>query len=299
MGVIKLSDTHYSKLLNALHALFPTITLSNWKITALAGLGGGTFRIQYAEIDWVARYYGIEKTALFVRARKEYAILKQLSGSDLSPKIATRYGEWFFLHWLQGKHLSHQQLVGSYFQPFAQKIAQLHQQKPFGYPLDLWHELSIYWYGIDRKRLSPKWLALQRDFLQQPRHNLIKYAPAHMDLHPANILLSDSGIKFIDWEYAADIDIADSLMTLFASNQLTPEQQRQFLHYYCSYHSHHLQPKKGIPYSVEQLRKKILSREPFIFYMMLMWYEVRWQQTKDELFLIMSEPLRRYFSLMC
>ncbi|MEX5898953.1 kinase, partial [Proteus vulgaris] len=34
-----------------------------------------------------------------------------------------------------------------------------------------------------------------------------------------------------------------------------------------------------------------------IFYMMLMWYEVRWQQTKDGSFLMMSEPLRRYFSL--
>ena len=298
MDVIRLSNTHYSQLLNVLCSLFPTTTLSDWKITALTGLGGGTFRIQYAEIDWIARYYGIEKTALFVRARKEYAILKQLSGSGFSPQIVTRYGEWFFLHHLHGEHLSHQQLFSTYLQPLAQNIAALHQKKPFGYPLDLWHELSVYWYGIDKKRLSPKWLALQRDFLRQPRLNLIKYAPAHMDLHPANILLSDSGIKFIDWEYAADIDVADSLMTFFASNQLNIEQQTQFLHYYCSYHPCHLQSKEGMIYSVEQLRKQIISREPFIFYMMLMWYEVRWQQTKDESFLIMSEPLRRYFSLM-
>ncbi|MEQ4923710.1 phosphotransferase [Proteus hauseri] len=298
MGAIRLSDSHYAKLLNVLQALFPTTTLSDWTITALAGLGGGSFRVQYAEIDWVARYYGIEKTALFVRARKEYAILKQLSGSDLSPNVATRCGEWFFLHWQEGKHLSHKQLFSVYLQPLAQKIATLHQLKPFGYPLDLCHELSVYWYGIDKNRLSPKWLRLQRDFLHQPHHNLIKYAPAHMDLHPTNILLSDSGIKFIDWEYAADIDIADSLMTFFAANQLDVEQQTQFLHYYCSYHSHGFQAKEGIFYSVEQLRKRIISREPFIFYMMLMWYEVRWQQTKDESFLIMSESLRRYFSLM-
>lgn len=70
-----------------------------------------------------------------------------------------------------------------------------------------------------------------------------------------------------------------------------------FLDYYCSYHCHYAQLKETNVSSVKELRERILSREPFIFYMMLMWYEVRWQQTKDGSFLIMSEPLRRYFSL--
>lgn len=297
MVAIRLSDQHYQSLLSVLRKLFPTLSLKQWKISALAGLGGGTFRLQYAKIDWVARYYGAEKTALFVRARKEYAILKQLSGFDIAPQIATQYGEWFFLHWQEGQHLTHHQLFGAHFAQLAQKMAFLHQQKPFGYPLNLQHELFVYWYGIDKKRLSPKWLRLQHHFLSQPRRNLIKYAPAHMDLHPENILLSHSGIKFIDWEYAADIDTADSLMTFFATNQLENAQQTEFLHYYCSYNHHGYQQDEMSSYSIEQLKKRILSREPFIFYMMLMWYEVRWQQTKDELFLIMSESLRRYFNL--
>ncbi|MCT8220590.1 phosphotransferase [Proteus mirabilis] len=212
-----------------------------------------------------------------------------------------------FFQWLEGEHLTHQQLFGSHLKLLAHQIAKLHQQKPFGFPLDLWHELSVYWYHIDRKRLSPKWLRLHHDFLRQPRRTLIKYAPAHMDLHPENILLSDSGIKFIDWEYAADIDTADSLMTFFAANQLNSAQQTAFLHEYCAYHHYtelnndqqnRQHPQQQSFYSVNVLKQRILSREPFILYMMLMWYEVRWQQTKDNAFLAMSEPLRRYFSLM-
>ena len=297
MDATRLSDRYDSSLLNALQTLFPATALSKWRITALTGLGGGSFRVQYADIDWIARYYGNERKELYVHGRKEYAILKQLAGLDLSPEVATRYGEWFFLHWLSGEHLTHQSLFSVYLKPLAEKIATLHQQTPFGFPLNLNHELSLYWQQIDRKRLSAKWLRLQQHFLRQPQRDLIKYAPAHMDLHVENILLSDSGIKFIDWEYAADIDTADSLMTFFATNQLDEMQQTAFLDYYCSYHSHYIEQKEVYFYSVRELRKRILSREPFIFYMMLMWYEVRWQQTKNGSFLIMSEPLRRYFSL--
>lgn len=297
MDAIRLSDRYDLSLLNALQRLFPATALSQWRITALTGLGGGSFRVQYADIDLIARYYGDERKGLYVHGKKEYAILKQLSDSDLSPKVATCYGEWFFLHWLPGEHLSHQSLFSTYLKPLAEKVATLHQQTPLGFPLDLNHELSLYWQRVDRKRLSAKWLRLQQYFLRQPRCNLIKYAPAHMDLHVENILLSDSGIKFIDWEYAADIDTADSLMTFFATNQLNETQQMAFLDYYCSYHCHYTEQKEADSYSVRELRARILSRESFIFYMMLMWYEVRWQQTKDGSFLMMSEPLRRYFSL--
>ncbi|WP_286145867.1 hypothetical protein [Shigella sp. FC1967] len=91
-----MNDPHYSSLLNALQALFPATALSQWKITALEGSGGGVFRVQCERIDWVARYYGDEKKLLYVHGKKEYTILKQLSGSHLSPKVATRYKAWFF-----------------------------------------------------------------------------------------------------------------------------------------------------------------------------------------------------------
>lgn len=298
MVAITLSNAHYKSLLNTLQKQFPAKVLSEWKITALSGLGGGSFHIQQDEINWIARHYNAEKKTLFVNAQKEHSILKQLKSSGLSPHIVMSDGEWFFLHWEQGQHPTHQQLFDSYMQPLAEKVAMLHQRTPFGFPLNLCHELSFYWYHIDKRRLSPRWLRLHQHFLRQPRRNLIKYAPAHMDLHPENILLSEQGIKFIDWEYAADIDIADSLMSFFAINQLDDMQQSRFLHYYCSYHYHHNRQEEIIFSSVEKIKSHILSRKPFIFYMMLMWYEVRWQQTKNESFLVMSEPLRDYFSLI-
>lgn len=69
------------------------ITVAN---NRLSGIRGGTFRLQTNGIDWVARYYGTEKTALFVRAKKESSILKQLLNTQLAPNIIKRHGAWFF-----------------------------------------------------------------------------------------------------------------------------------------------------------------------------------------------------------
>lgn len=297
MAAITLNNLPHS-LLNALQALFPATALSAWTITPLAGLGGGSYRLQYDEIDWVARHYHADKAALFVTVKKEYTVLTQLKNTELTSKIAHQYGRWLFLYWQQGVHLTHQQLFSTYLAPLAEKMATLHQQPPFGYPLDLKRQLRVHWYHIDRKRLTPKWLRLQQRFLRQPANKVIKYAPAHMDLHPDNILLSPSGIKFIDWEYAADSDIADSLMAFFAINQLDNQQQTDFLRYYCLYHYHQKSSESRLYYSIEQLKQRILSRKPFILYMMLMWYEVRWHQTKDNTYLHLSQPLRDYFGLI-
>ncbi len=96
-GAIRLSKSYQQQLLSLLREWFPAIPLiSQWQITALAGLGGGTFRLQTNGIDWVARYYGTEKRHFLSGAKKESSILKQLLNTQLAPNIIKRHGAWFF-----------------------------------------------------------------------------------------------------------------------------------------------------------------------------------------------------------
>lgn len=94
-GAIRLSKSYQQQLLSLLREWFPAIPLSQWQITALAGLGGGTFRLQSNGIDWVARYYGTEKRH-FLSGLKRVFDLKQLLNTQLAPNIIKRHGAWFF-----------------------------------------------------------------------------------------------------------------------------------------------------------------------------------------------------------
>ena len=117
---------------------------------------------------------------------------------------------------------------------------------------------------------------LTTTFFYANRCNLIKYAPAHMDLHVENILLSDSRIKFIDW------NMPPILIQRFVDDVLCNKStmnHSKICFRLLLFVLPLLNPKSGCLFC--EGVESVFFQEPFIFYMMLMWYEVRWQQTKD------------------
>lgn len=50
-----------------------------------------------------------------------------------------------------------------------------------------------------------------------------------MDIHPGNLITSAAGLLLIDWEYAADGDVALDIAALFRSNGWASVQQQCFL----------------------------------------------------------------------
>lgn len=274
---------------------FPDIDQPDWEITPLAGLSGGTYRLRAEQakqvVHVIARAQGQTQASLFVSRRKEARILQQLAGFGHAPKQLARNTEWLLLSWCEGGHPSHEQFLTSQFQSsLAAVVAKLHNQPLLGYRLQLRQEIIHYGYLVDPKRSSPRWLRWHRHFLFETMPKTLKLAPAHMDIHLGNIISDDNDkIMLLDWEYAANTDIGLSLETYFQANHLNVDQRHFFLMEY---------GEKYKAYTdIQGLAYHCTLWTPWVKYMMLMWYEVQWNQSQNDVFLLHSQPLRQYFNL--
>jgi len=287
--------TNNDSLWLLLRRYFPKIDIKHWEITPLAGLSGGTYRLRAALADQVveliARAQGQVQHALYVNRRKEAKVLQQLHGFGQAPKQLARNRDWLLLSWCDGQHPSHTQYLSPEFQSLlAATIAKLHTQPLLSYPLQLRQEMAHYGELIDPKRKNPRWLRWHKYFLSAPTPKTLKLAPAHMDIHRGNILYTeDNSIILLDWEYAANTDIGLSLETYFQANQLNTQQRHDFLSEYCNKHQSYT--------DAERLAAQCRQWTPWVKYMMLMWYEVQWNQSQNSDFLLHSGALRQYFHL--
>lgn len=290
---------------SSLHALIesirPAVKIADCHISPVSGLTGESWRITLASntgqsIDWLAREQSIQKTQLGVDRRRERKLLRHVAGRHLAPTIIAANQHWLVVNWLEGDVVTDEQFIElSGNGQLAQLLARVHHLPASGYRLDLRAQLIRYARQIDPKRRSPSWLRLHQDFLRRPQPQPVKLAPLHMDIHSGNLLATSTGLKLIDWEYAADGDIALDIAALFCSHKGlrgdggSVAQQQAFLHHYC--HN-----EQGY-HDIDRLSRQIQQWLPWIDYLMLMWFEVRWQQTGDSEFLQWAAPLRQRFNL--
>ncbi|MGH1473504.1 thiamine kinase [Yersinia proxima] len=268
---------------------------ANWHISPVSGLTGESWRISYpsnktATINWLAREQSVQKTQLGVDRRRERKLLRHVAGHHLAPTVIAADQHWLVVNWLGGDVVTNAQFIElSNNGQLAELLTRLHHLPASGYRLDLRAQLIRYARQIDSKRLSPHWLRLHQHFLRRPLPQTLKLAPLHMDIHPGNLLTTPSGLKLIDWEYAADGDVALDIAALFRGNSWSAPQQQAFLQHYCA-------NEQGY-HDIERLSRQIQRWEPWVDYLMLMWFEVRWQQTGNTEFLQWVAPLRRRFNL--
>ncbi|CDG20983.1 putative Thiamine kinase [Xenorhabdus poinarii G6] len=286
--------TNNNVLLSILCQLWPDIPAEYWEIRPLTGLTQGSYCITTRHRDSVHQMVGRTQSSysemLGVDRQRENRILQRLSAIGIAPQVVAMHETWLLLEWFTGTQTDADTLGQPVLQQaLAQILAMLHRHSLLGYPLQLKKQIARHWQQLDRKRLSPRWLRLHKFFMATKMPATLKMAPAHMDVHPDNLLMTEEGLKLIDWEYAADVDIGFSLAVLFQGNQWNKTQQQTFLDYYCTQSSGY----SDIPL----LQQQIQRWQPWVNYMMLMWYEVRWQQTKEPQFLLLAQPLRRAFKL--
>nr|WP_282563996.1 phosphotransferase [Providencia rettgeri] len=270
--------------------------MRDWKISSLTGLSGGSYLLQCflpgSEVKLIARADGTAQTALYVNRKKEARILQQLRAFSFMPKVIGRNSQWLLLGWCEGQHPDNKAFLLPSFQcELANIVAQLHRAPLLGYRLQLCDEISHYGYLIDKKRFSPRWKKLHRHFTSADFPKTLKLAPAHMDIHAKNIVCTSAGrLMLLDWEYAANTDIAFSLETYFQFNGLSDIQRDFFLTQYCDIH--------GAYRDKQQLAESCQLWAPWVKYMTLMWYEVQWHESQSSDFLLHSQPLRQYFGLL-
>ncbi|KFK96496.1 MULTISPECIES: thiamine kinase [unclassified Serratia (in: enterobacteria)] len=266
----------------------PAVNTAGCRFSPIQGLTGTSWLIEGAGICLLARQQMQDKYALGVSRRREGRVLKRC-GAGIGPQIWLQTPGWLIVEWLVGENVKEASFLAlNESGELATLLAELHQRPLSGYRLNLQQQLADYWQHIDRRRITPAWLRWQRTFMQNSPPQPLKLAPLHMDVHAGNLLVQGERLRLIDWEYAADGDIALELAALFRFNQLSTIDQQHFLHHYA---------QRGYA-DRWQLVAQVQRWLPWVDYLMLMWFEVRWQQTGELEFLRWSAALYRRFCLL-
>ncbi|AKA36984.1 thiamine kinase [Yersinia ruckeri] len=270
--------------------LIPADNTAGCHFSPVSGLTGESWRIRGDGIQWLAREQSSAKAQLGVYRQREGRILQKMAARGLAPRRVASNREWLLVEWLDGEVLNEAGFIQIAEQgALATLVVKLHQLPRTGYTLNLRRQLECYGEQMAASRRSANWLRLHRSFLTGSLPKPLKLAPLHMDIHPGNIISTTSGLKLIDWEYAADGDIALELAALFRSNGWQVAQQQRFLQQYCQ--------RPDAYRDTPLLMQQIHNWFTWVDYLMLMWFEVRWQQTGDRAFLHWAAPLRQRFHL--
>jgi thiamine kinase len=253
--------------------------------TAVEGLSSESWRIKAASGDLLARLQSTEKRQLGIDRRRENRLLRHLASLPVGPGVRSWAEPWLVVDWIAGETLE----TANFFdlasqQALATLLANLHSVRPCGETLDIKRRLADYWQRVDRRRVTPTWLRLHKRFLRHRPPRTVKIVIAHMDIHPQNWVNSQQGARLIDWEYAVSADIGLEFAALFGGNAYSQAQRLALLQEYC---------RRGGYADVARLERQTRRWQPWLEYLMLMWFEVRWQQTADARYLDWAQPLRR------
>ncbi|WP_220665168.1 phosphotransferase [Sodalis sp. CWE] len=260
------------------------------KCEPVQGLTNDSWRLRGIKNDLLIRSTNKHKIQLGINRHREFRLLRSLNDTNLAPRPRANNAGLLLLDWIYGesiKELDWQSIT--IVSKLATALASLHQRRCCGYPINLLERYIHYWQNSDPSRRSPAWLKLQHHFLNQNQPKVLRRAFLHMDVHRKNVLKKKSGsLVLIDWEYAGDGDIALELSMFFCNNNFSTEARECFLRGYT---------KKLHGIEFNKLSQQIKKWTPWVKYLILLWYEVRWQQTKNPNFIVMAEPLRYYFNL--
>ncbi|MFP1960242.1 phosphotransferase [Lonsdalea quercina] len=253
-------------------------------LSEVRGLSSESRRVHTPEGDWLARGQSRDGAQLGGNRRREFRILRQLSQAGLAPRPVDLRSEWLLVEWLDGTVATDAQFAELLQNgELAAQLAALHHQPGYGFPLPLKALLARHWQNMSPARRTPNLLRHLKRLLGRPLPPTLILAPLHLDVHPGNLVHHAQTWRLIDWEYAADGDIALELAALFRANALAAERQQQFLDDYC---------RDWPGMSSRLLSERITQWLPWVDFLMLMWYEVRWQQTRQTTFLQAATPLR-------
>lgn len=264
---------------------YPAVKTAGFHLLPVNGLTGESWKIQSSAGDMLARRQSCERKITGAERPREHAILRHIAWQGLGPCVRLYSPPWLLVEWIDGIPLTEQAFAqAANQQALCRTLVKLHRLPLSGYRLDLHRQFVRYWQHIDRRRLTPGWLRLHRKMMSKKPPVPLKLALVHMDIHAGNALDTPAGLRLIDWEYAANADIALELAAIFRGNGWNEEQQSAFTQYYVD--------AGGYP-DLSRLQQQVNRWLPWVDYLMLMWFEVRWQQTGEQKYSEWARPLRR------
>ncbi|HEX4502206.1 MAG TPA: thiamine kinase [Scandinavium sp.] len=245
--------------------------------SATAGLSGGSTIIERQGHRIVLRKHHDPSAPNFYFLR-QYRALSALPAS-LAPAPLGYFPGWMAVEFLEGAipptlpdaHAT------------AALLYHLHQQKNFGWRVSLLPLLERYWQFSSPRRRTLRWLRALKRLRRLGEPQPLRLAPLHMDVHTGNIIDTSAGLRLIDWEYAADGDIALELAAVWTE---TAQQQAALITAYA----------RVAHLDEDVLARQVKKWQPWTQMLMTTWYEYRWQQTGDQQFIALADAGWRQFS---
>ncbi|MFG6654487.1 thiamine kinase [Scandinavium sp. M-37] len=237
--------------------------------SATAGLSGGSCIIERQGQRIVLRKHHDPSAPDFHFLRQHRAL--HALPSSLAPAPLGYFPGWMAVAYLDGE--TRPTLPDAH--ATATLLYHLHRQKRFGWRVALFPLLERYWQFSSPQRRTPLWLRSLKRLRSQGEPQPLRLAPLHMDVHAGNIIHTPDGMKLIDWEYAADGDIALELAAVWTE---TTAQRTALIAAYAQ--AAHLD--NAI------LTQQVKRWQPWIQLLMTTWYEYRWQQTGDQQFIALA-----------
>lgn len=282
----------FKNLINLFLKKYPQTVFNEWDIFFLNGYSGRSFLVQLKNTDlkFFARFYEHKKWFFGTSKRKEWKILKKLN-NFFSPNVFLVNKEWLILEWCKGNLIDKNLFYSKFYKLLVFLLSDLHYSGLSGYSLDLKKYFLICWNYIDYNRVSPVWLKLHHFFQKSKQPKNTKKVISHLDIHLDNVFLLDNRfLKLVDWEYAIDCDLCFDFAFLFLNNNFSKKMEKKFFKQYCLLNN--------IIDDFNNLYKIINLWKPWVYYAIMMWYEVRWMQTKEVKYLNLSEPIKKVFNLV-
>ncbi|MDU2734174.1 MAG: thiamine kinase [Mixta calida] len=234
----------------------------------LNGLTGLSGKVVCGRRQWLARRIPSSPIP-FISRQREWRILHRLTASGLAPRALAINARWLLLEWLPGETLPPDRF--SACQPdLVTLLTQLHRQPLSGYRLRLLPLLQHYW--LQCRHRHPRWLRQLKRLARRGEPPPLRLGLLHMDIHPGNLLTQPAGLRLIDWEYAADGDVALELAAIIDGNGLNAAQGDALLAAYAR--ANRIAPAA--------LRRQAARWRPWLRLLMASWYQLRWEQSGDE-----------------
>lgn len=235
------------------------------RVTPLAGLTGQSQAIECAQGKFIARP-APQPAIPFVDRQREYRLLNRLHAGGLTakPLAGDRYG--LLLAWQQGEAMK-PEAFSLHVPQIVALLRHLHQQPLTGYRLKLLPLLWQYWQRCRQRNLP--WLQALQRLTRIGEPSPLRLAPLHMDVHAGNIIVAHEGLHLIDWEYAADGDIALELAAVCAAD---PTQQLRWLTTYA----------QAAQLPCAQLQRQVNHWQPWLRLLMASWYQLRAEQSGEK-----------------
>ncbi len=264
---------------------YPAVKTAGFHLSPVAGLTGESWKISSPAGDLLARYQSPDRQISGADRRREHRVLRHIARHYPGPCVRLYSPPWLLVDWINGTPLTGQAFAATAGQQaLSESLVLLHQLPLSGYRLNLHQQFARYWQHVDRRRLTPRWLRWHKKMMRTPPPAPLRLSLVHMDIHAGNVLATPQGLRLIDWEYAADADIALELAAIIRGNGWSFAQQRAFLQRYVS---------AGGYRDLALLQQQVNRWLPWVDYLMLMWFEVRWQQTGELKYCEWAQPLHR------